>query len=185
MRRLADMHTLHQSRYSGQTVLWRVQGLRTAAGVSIVAVMALLIGPTAADAQEPPILSHGLSYMMAFGPKNYPVVSLLWRHRHLSGSDDIIGILVLVGALSRGTRPSVGGMRSVPLERSGSGLPFIVGGIIVTVLLLIGSAIWNFVVLADVAVPARNAAAISGHRASMVVGGRLFRSGHRPQFYHR
>jgi cytochrome c oxidase subunit 2 len=80
----------------------------------------------------------------------------------------IIGALVLAGSLLRGRRAGARPvLDAVPLERPSSGLSFIYVGIAITTAILIGMAIWNYVVLAAVALPPRNAAAmlkVTGHQ---------------------
>lgn len=122
----------------------------------------LLCGAGVAQAQEPPVLSHGLSFMTGFGPRNYPVVSLLYAVIIVSlAVVAIIGALVLVGSLLRGRyAANPAAVASVPLERPSAGLSFIYVGIAVTTVILVAAAIWNYVVLAAVALPPRNAAAI-------------------------
>jgi cytochrome c oxidase subunit 2 len=120
------------------------------------------LGANAAAAQDSsPSLGGGLSYMTAFGPKNYSVVALLYGTIVISlAVVTIIGILVLAGALLRGRRAgAIGGPAAVPLERPSSGLAFIYVGIAITTAVLFASAIWNYVVLADVASPPRDVAA--------------------------
>ncbi len=131
------------------------------------AVVALWPGAiSAAHAQEGPVLSHGLSYMTAFGPRNYPVVSLLYGVIAISlAVVAITGILVLAGSLLRGSNRVA--LASIPLERPSSGLSFIYVGIAITTLVLFAAVIWNYVVLAAVALPPRNPAAtlkVTGHQ---------------------
>ncbi len=133
------------------------------------ALLLWLLGVHAAAAQEAGSLGDGLSYMTAFGPRNYSVVSLLYFTIVVSlAVVTIIGLLVLGGALLRGRRATVaGGMAAVPLERPSSGLSFIYIGIAITTAVLFASAIWNYVVLADVVSPRGNVAAtlqVTGHQ---------------------
>jgi cytochrome c oxidase subunit 2 len=135
---------------------------------SIFPLLALL--PSAALAQDgdEPAVSHGLSYMTGFGPKNYPVVSLLWGEIILSlAVVAIIALLVAAGIAWRWRRTGAEGLQSVPLERSGSGLPFIYVGISLTFVALVAFAVWNYKVLAAVAMPPPNTAVtvdVTGHR---------------------
>ncbi|HEY7298377.1 MAG TPA: cytochrome c oxidase subunit II [Xanthobacteraceae bacterium] len=131
----------------------------------IAGLAAGLFTPALANAQE---FSHGLSYMTAFGPKNYSVVTLLYAVIIISlAVVAIIGGLVLVGALMKRERPPDDRLAEVPLHRSASGMPFIYIGLIPSFLILLGTLIWNYVVLADVAQPhAKPAATVSvvGHQ---------------------
>lgn len=110
---------------------------------------------------------RGLSYLTGFGPKNYPVVSLLWGEIILClVVAAIIGILVLAGSLLR-RHVTADGMESVPLGRSGSGLAFIYIGIGVTFVVLVGFAVWNYSVIASIAGPrpdAKLTVEITGHQ---------------------
>jgi cytochrome c oxidase subunit 2 len=128
-----------------------------------------LPGAATAFAQERPAIAHGLSYMTAFGPKNYSVVSLLYGSIAISlAVIVIIGVLVLFGALAKGKSPAaVGGVASVPVERGGSGLLFVYIALAITIVVLFATAIWNYVVLAEIAQVPRNTAAdirVIGHQ---------------------
>lgn len=127
-----------------------------------------LIAASAAHAQEGPGISNSLSYMTAFGQKNYPVVTLLYGLIAISlGVVAIIGILVLAGTIVRGRRTPGGLLQSIPVERGGSGLPFIYIGVGITVVILFGSATWNYFVLAEVAAPPSDTVAtiqVVGHQ---------------------
>ena len=128
-----------------------------------------LAAVNAAHAEDGPVLTQGLSYMTAFGPRNYPVVSLLYGIIIVSlAVVAIIGILVLAGSLLRGRRAATTAiLATVPLERPSTGLSFIYVGIAITTIVLIAGTIWNYVVLASVALPPRNAAAmleVTGHQ---------------------
>jgi cytochrome c oxidase subunit II len=124
----------------------------------LIAGAALVFASQAcADEKGRPIVSHSLSYMKGFGPKNYPVVSLLWGAMILSLLVvAIIAILVFVGAIVRHRTPPEGDVAAVPIERSGSGLAFIYIGVAITFVILLGYAVWNYQVLAAVAGPRGN-----------------------------
>jgi cytochrome c oxidase subunit 2 len=128
---------------------------------------ALLAPAMAAQNDGRPVVSHGLSYMAGFGPKNYPVVSLLWGEIILCLTvAAIIAILVLAGSLLR-RHVATDGMESVPLERSGAGLSFIYIGIGITFVVLVGFAVWNYYVIASVAASRTDAPVtveITGHQ---------------------
>jgi cytochrome c oxidase subunit 2 len=127
-----------------------------------------LPAPALAQDDGRPVLSHGLSYMTGFGPKNYAVVSLLWGTIILSlVVVTIVGVLVLSGVIWRRHYAPDGDLRSVPLRRSGSGLPFIYTGIGITFVILVGFAVWNYWVLAAIAGPRGNVPItidITGHQ---------------------
>jgi cytochrome c oxidase subunit 2 len=151
----------------------RVPSVPPAARNVLVTSAAILItgfflaSPAAAQDNGRPIVSHGLSYLTGFGPKNYPVVSLLWAEIILClAVAAIIAILVLAGSLWR-RRVATGGMELVPLERSGSGLSFIYIGIGITFPVLVGFAVWNYYVLASIAGPRTDAPVtieVTGHQ---------------------
>lgn len=123
---------------------------------TVVAALLLGVAPALAQNQSRPIVAQGLSYMTGFGPKNYPVVSLLWGLIILSlAVVAIIGLLVLGGVIWRGRRMPLS-IQEVPLERSGSGLSFIYIGIGITFVVLLGYAVWNYEVLAAIASPRRD-----------------------------
>jgi cytochrome c oxidase subunit 2 len=104
-----------------------------------------------ARAADEPIVDRGLSYLTAFGPKNYAVVTLLYAVIIISlVVVAIVGVLVLIGAIVRRAAPSTASMGSVPVERGGSGLLLIYIGTAATFLVLLATVIWNYVVLADV-----------------------------------
>lgn len=135
----------------------------TTAGATAHAQNVAGVGPVG----ELPVY-HGLSYMTAFGPKNYSVVSLLYGIIVISMTVvAIIGALVLSGSLLRGRRTGNDPIEFVPITHGGSGLQFIYIGITLTFLTLFASAIWNYFVLASVAnVPPNTAATIhvTGHQ---------------------
>ncbi len=146
-----------------------MRGIPIAHLVLILTTSAALVLSDAALAQDegPPVVSQSLSYLVGFGPKNYPVVSLLWGEIILCLTvAAIIALLVLTGSLLR-RQPATSGMESVPLERRGSGLWFIYIGIGITFLVLVGFAVWNYYVIASVASPrsdARVTVEIIGHQ---------------------
>jgi cytochrome c oxidase subunit 2 len=123
-----------------------------------VPLAALLACPADAEENGPPVISHSLSYMTGFGPKNYPVVSLLYGEIILSlAVVAIIAILVFAGTILRHRTPPSGNVSAVPISRSGSGLSFIYVGVAITFVILLGYAVWNYKVLAAVAAPRENA----------------------------
>jgi cytochrome c oxidase subunit 2 len=140
--------------------MYLAQGLAASAPLTLSA-------PVLAQGNEPRLVSEGLSYLTGSGPKNYPVVSLLWGEIILClAVAAIIAVLVLTGSLLRRHR-TTDGMESVPLERSGSGLAFIYLGISITFVVLVGFAVWNYYVIASVAGPppgAPTTVEITGHQ---------------------
>jgi cytochrome c oxidase subunit 2 len=139
-------------------------------GRAVLSIFALftLPGPALAQSGGPPAIEHGLAYTTGFGPKNYPVVSLLWGSIILSlAVVAIIALLVLAGTIWRRRTAGIAGLQSVPLERSGSGLPFIYVGVVLTFIALVVYAVWNYEVLAAVATPPADSAftvKVIGHR---------------------
>lgn len=113
-------------------------------------------------------MSQGLSYMTAYGPKNYAVVSLLYGVIIISlVVVVIIGVLVVAGLWMRGSRVALAAIATVPIERRGSGLPFVYTAVGISFVVLLGSAVWNYVVLAKVAGPPPHPAVtihVTGHQ---------------------
>lgn len=135
----------------------------------VLVLLAVLLPSGAAMAQGFVTQSpHGLSYLTGSGSRNYPVVSLLWGEIVLSlAVVAIVAILVLAGVIWRRRAPGIEGLSSVPVERNGSGLPFIYVGVILTFVALVAYTVWNYEVLAAVATPPADSAftvAITGHR---------------------
>jgi len=141
---------------------------RANVAVALAGILVCLMGSTPALAQDQSVLSHGLSYMTAFGPKNYAVVTLLYGVIVISlVVVTIIGILVLAGSLIRGVRVAPAAIATVQVERRGSGLPFVYTAVAISFLVLLASAVWNYVVLAHIAGPPANAAMtirVTGHQ---------------------
>jgi cytochrome c oxidase subunit II len=145
---------------------------RLARGFGRATGIAVWLFAVAAHAQPSPqdiVGAQGLSYLTAFGPRNYSVVTLLYATMIVSlAVIAIIGGLVLVGSLMRRARPVGERTAEVAIEqRSGRGLGFIYIGLIPTFLVLLATVIWNYVVLADVAAPPRKPAvtiSVIGHQ---------------------
>jgi cytochrome c oxidase subunit II len=95
-----------------------------------------------------------LTYMTGYGTKAYPVVSLTWGLLIISIAVVlVVTALVFFGVVMR--RPERGDLavEAVPVERSGSGIEWIAGGIGITVVVLLGSLVWTMAVLARVSNP--------------------------------
>ncbi len=140
--------------------LVNTRGFRRVASCALITLAATAVSVVSACAADSgrPVVTHGLSYMTGFGPKNYPVVSLLWGAIILSLLVvTIVGGLVLTGALVRHRSAPADNLASVPLERSGSGLLFIYMGAGITFVALLAFAVWNYNVLAAIAGPRPNA----------------------------
>ena len=143
---------------SASRSLWGVKnialGLFLALSVSTIATEGAEAQGAEAALHQPGELPvfHGLSYMTAFGPKNYSVVNLLYGIIVISLTVvAIIGVLVLAGCVMRGRRTGARPIGDVPLVHGGQGLYFVYIGIAVSFLTLFASALWNYEVLADVA----------------------------------
>src|SRR5579883_1711911 len=120
---------------------------------------AIVVCSRAAAAQGVPPFKAGLSYVVAYGPKQYPVLTLLLALSALMlAIIAIILILVLLGAFSR--RASSNDPAAVPVDRPNRGLSFIYVGIALTVPALLAISAWTYDVLAQVASP-RGAAAFT------------------------
>jgi cytochrome c oxidase subunit 2 len=121
-------------------------------GAAALAAGALALLPGNASAQDWPGYASGLSYLIAAGPKQYPVLSLLLGLIALSLLVvAIIAVLVVVGVFRR--RAGVPDPAAVPLARSGFGLPWIYVGVGLTVPALLAIAVWTYVTLAAIAGP--------------------------------
>lgn len=121
-----------------------------------LALGAALTLPGTASAQQAsaayPAYRSGLSYIIAFGPKQYPVLTLLLAMTALMlAIIVIIAVLVLVGVIRR--RAPADTPAEVPIARTGNGLLFIYIGIGMTVPVLLGISAWTYAVLAQVSAP--------------------------------
>lgn len=117
----------------------------------------LLLIPNAAHADAWSVLTSNMSYMVAAGTKNYGVVRLLYFVLAISVFVILlIAIFVITGAFRR--RAAATEPWNVPVERRGNGLPWIYIGSAISLVVLFAIAIWDYVVLADVATVPQNAA---------------------------
>jgi cytochrome c oxidase subunit II len=117
----------------------------------------LLLIPNAAHADAWSALTSNMSYMVAAGTKNYGVVTLLYFVLAISVVVILlIAIFVITGAFRR--RAAATEPWHVPVERRGNGLPWIYIGSAMSLVVLFAIAIWDYVVLADVATVPQNAA---------------------------
>ncbi|HEX7969600.1 MAG TPA: hypothetical protein VF502_15370, partial [Stellaceae bacterium] len=120
--------------------------------VGLPGAAAALLMPGAAFAQGPLTGVSGLSYLIASGPKQYPVLSLLLALIALMlAVVAVIGLMVLVGVFWR--RAKAKSPAAVPPTRPDRGLSFIYVGIAVTIPLLFGISAWTYAVLARVSGP--------------------------------
>jgi len=103
-----------------------------------------------------------LSYLESYGSRADPVRSLTWAMLIISTVVVVIVTgLVLWGVLRGGPAEAAG------ITREGNGLRLITAGLVVTVVVLLGSVVWTMVVLAEVgAAPAapKLTLDISGHQ---------------------
>jgi cytochrome c oxidase subunit II len=134
----------------------------------MLALLPSAVCSTSAVAQPDLGFSQGLNYLVAVGPKNYSVVNLLYAVIIISlVVSAIIGTLVLFGILLRRASPAPGQMDRIPPRRGPSGMSFIYIGIAPSFLVLLGTAVWTYFVLADVAEPHQQPAftvAVTGHQ---------------------
>jgi cytochrome c oxidase subunit II len=123
----------------------------------LLAIPAVLLSPSAARADAWSTLTSNMSYMVAAGTKNYGVVRLLYFVLAVSVVVVLlIAIFVVIGMFRR--RAAATEPRLVPVERRGNGLPWIYIGSALSLVVLFAIAIWDYVVLANVAVVPPNAA---------------------------
>jgi cytochrome c oxidase subunit II len=123
----------------------------------ISAILAVILSPSAAHADAWSTLTSNMSYMVAAGTKNYGVTRLLYFVLAISVAVVLlIAIFVVIGMFRQhaaATEP-----RQVPVERRGNGLPWIYIGSALSLVVLFAIAIWDYVVLANVAVVPSTAA---------------------------
>ena len=123
----------------------------------IFGIAAVLLVSRSARADPWSVLTSGMSYMHAAGTKNYGVVSLLYFVLAVSIAVIVlIAVFVVVGMFrdrANATQPN-----QVPIERRGNGLPWIYVGSAISLVVLFAIAVWDYVVLADVATVPQNAA---------------------------
>lgn len=114
---------------------------------SRLAALGLALGslaPSAAYAAKP------MQYLNGFGTKAYQVVGLTWLLLAISLIVIIIvSVLVIIGVLTRRTRGPVA-IAAVKVERSGHGLRWIIMGVAVSGVVLLGSAVYSMVTLAAI-----------------------------------
>lgn len=115
------------------------------------AAMALLT-PTIGRAAAVPGYRSGMSFMHAYGTKNYSVVAILWGTIAISLLVTAIILVLVVAGVLRG-RVSSPTPAGVPLERSGSGMRWIYIGSALSLVVLFATAVWNYEVLAQIGAP--------------------------------
>ncbi|HEX6957887.1 MAG TPA: cytochrome c oxidase subunit II [Ferrovibrio sp.] len=97
-----------------------------------------------------------LNYLQAFGIKADKVVPLIWGLAVISIIVVVIvSVLVLVGALRRGRAFSPNPDAMPPVERAGSGLPWITIGVGLSTLVLIAAMVWTVATMAAINRPSR------------------------------
>jgi cytochrome c oxidase subunit 2 len=95
-----------------------------------------------------------LSYLQGFGTKAYPVVSLTWGLMIISiAVTVIIAVLVVIGILLKRSRAV--SAADVPVMRGAGGGAWIVIGLGISSVALLGSLVWTVVVLAAINGPGR------------------------------
>jgi cytochrome c oxidase subunit II len=144
-----------------KTVSHRLKAVARRAGrpcfPGMSASAALMLAPSAAHADAWSTLTSNMSYMVAAGTKNYGVVRLLYFVLAVSVVVVLlIAIFVVIGIFRQ--RAAATEPRLVPVERRGNGLPWIYIGSALSLVVLFAIAIWDYVVLANVAVVPPNAA---------------------------
>jgi len=95
-----------------------------------------------------------LSYLQGFGTKAYPVVSLTWGLMIISIAVTVlIAVLVVIGILLKRSRAV--SAADVPVMRGAGGGAWIVIGLGISSVALLGSLVWTVVVLAAINGPGR------------------------------
>jgi cytochrome c oxidase subunit II len=123
----------------------------------IFAPLGILLAPSVAHADPWSVLTSNMSYMVAAGTKNYGVVRLLYFVLAVSVVVVLLIAVFVVIGMFRGRAEAIE-PRHVLVERRGNGLPWIYIGSALSLIVLFAIAIWNYVVLAHVAVVPPNAA---------------------------
>jgi cytochrome c oxidase subunit II len=131
--------------------------VRALHGGGIFLALGILLDPSAARADPWSVLTSNMSYMVAAGTKNYGVVRLLYFVLAVSVVVILLIAVFVVIGMFRG-RAQATEPYQVPVERRGNGLPWIYIGSALSLIVLFAIAIWNYVVLAHVAVVPQNAA---------------------------
>ncbi len=112
--------------------------------------MRAVIAPAHADAP--------MSYLVESGSRGYPVEHLLWALLIVSVLVIlIVSALVIAGLARRRDVPRTSDPRVIPPERPDRGLSWIYVGSAISVVVLVGAAIWTFSTLAATSGPPRNA----------------------------
>ena len=133
-------------RCSGAMPILGAQTFGRAARAATAPVI-LALSAKAASAQGP------LSYLEAFGPRARHVADLTWALLGLSVAVIVIvGILVVVGTVSRRARPSEE-VHRLPVTREAGGLRWIYVGLALTTVALLGSVTWTMVTMAAIDQP--------------------------------
>ncbi|HZD26876.1 MAG TPA: cytochrome c oxidase subunit II [Alphaproteobacteria bacterium] len=107
-------------------------------------------------------------YLHSFGSQGKPIATLTWGLLGLSVAVVlIISVAVVVGVLLRRTRAVPLTAGRLPVERAGSGMPWIYIGLGLTVVALAGFVAWTMATMAAIASPAQApkiTIAIRGHQ---------------------
>ena len=114
------------------------------------------------------VVDAPMYYLHSFGSRGRPIADLTLGLLSLSVTVVlIIGIAVLVGVVSRRTRAEPLTAGRLPVERGGTGMPWIYIGLALTIVALAGSITWTLVTMAAIASPQqapRITIAIRGHQ---------------------
>lgn len=96
-----------------------------------------------------------LSYLESAGARGEPVTNLIWGLLLLSIAVVVaVGVLVVTGIASRGTRERAEFSDGLPVVRTGGGLGWIYAGLIATTIALAAYTVWTVNILAAIADPA-------------------------------
>jgi len=126
----------------------RMKRATAAVAAGIAAVPAVAVA-------EPP-----MAYLHTFGPAGNPATSLGWGLGLISAVVTlVVGILLLVALLRRrvDAKDAVG----LAVRSDSGGMSWIYTGVTLTVIVLLGCAIWTMITLAAVAMPAKTALSLS------------------------
>jgi cytochrome c oxidase subunit II len=113
-------------------------------GSSLVVGLSL---PVRADAAAP------LSYLEAYGPRAYPINSLLWGLIAISFAVIVMAIVLVLMGTFRGRARGEALPGRLGVERPGRGIEWVVIGVGVSTLVLFAVTLWTVVTLAAVSSP--------------------------------
>ncbi len=139
--------------------------VRLAAGAAAGLALGLLGGIPVASAA---LVDAPMFYLSSSGSRGQPIATLTLALLGLAVAVVlIISIAVLAGVLMRRVRANALTVGRLPVERGGTGMPWIYIGLALTIVALAGSVTWTMVTMAAIASPSKTpriTIAIRGHQ---------------------